>query len=135
MLVAELVKSCSNPNVADAALASIGPDFRRQVERAAIRAGMDAGRFAARCVEEFGREGNGLRRAAVIRAMERQDMPLLSGLRRILEMRIDEERARTRDFPSRAMAFEKLMSLATYADAGLRSQGRVPAGASARELG
>ena len=85
MVVSEIIKTCSHEKIAKAAVASIGRDFSNRVSAIAGRQGLDAGEFAARVVRNFGREAGAGRRWQVEHAVTRTDMPLLHGLRLILE--------------------------------------------------
>ena len=91
MMVREIVSTCSNPHVAHAAILSIGGDFARRFERDAARRNLSSGLLASRLVRRF------LRRADVgdwegARAAARNaDMPILSGLRYILERGLESE--------------------------------------------
>jgi len=53
VIVHEIVRTCSNIHVADAALASIGGDFAAQFAAEARRRNMSAGMLAAELVKEF----------------------------------------------------------------------------------
>ncbi len=85
MMMREIVSSCSNPHVARAAVLSIGGDFARRVERDAAVRNLSSGALASRLVRHFVRRADvgdweGAR-AATLDA----DMPILNGLRYILE--------------------------------------------------
>jgi len=85
MIRAELIRSCSNPAIADAALRSIGCDFRRQVNRAAQRRGLRAGVLVAHLVDMFGESASEEQWTELRRRMAGADMPVLAGLRFIVE--------------------------------------------------
>jgi hypothetical protein len=85
MLLAEIVKTCSHEEVAQAAIASMGTDFERLVERVAVERGMRTGSFVASTVRYFGRTAGNDEWAGLAKAMAGKDMPILSGLRHILE--------------------------------------------------
>ena len=85
MQIAELVNSCSHESVAHAAVLSIGVDFARTVELAAERNGLSAGAYAADRVLAFAHSSDGRCWDDLARAMEGDDMPVLRGLRYILE--------------------------------------------------
>jgi hypothetical protein len=89
--VEEIIHTCSNEKVAQAAVASIGFVFARRVKTAAESQGLTLGAFAARVVHEFGRAADERERRVVRGSMERSDHPILSGLKTILERRINAE--------------------------------------------
>ena len=85
MVVAEIVKTCSHAKVAKAAVASLGKEFSGRVGSMAHRRGVETGAFAAQVVLEFDRRAGASQRRDVEQAVRHADMPLLVGLRRILE--------------------------------------------------
>ncbi len=85
MIEREIIATCSNPHVARAAVASIGGDLARRLELDADLGSVPLGVLASRRVCDFVRRAHvsdwkGLRAAA-----RGADMPILSGLRYILE--------------------------------------------------
>jgi hypothetical protein len=89
--VEEIIHTCSNERVAQAAVASIGFVFALRVKSAADVHGLDIGDFAARVVREFGRVADEYERKVVRGAMERSPQPILSGLKAILECKLEAE--------------------------------------------
>jgi hypothetical protein len=91
MLLIEIIKTCSHEKIAQAAVASIGSDFEQFVERAARERGMRTGSFVASTVRCFGHMAGDDEWAGLADAITGKDMPILSGLRHILEVtRIDQ---------------------------------------------
>ena len=91
MLIREIMTSCSNDSVAQAALASIGGAFAARIEARADGQGLRAGQLAAEAVRQFSagalaRDIEGLRTA-----ISGHDQPVLAGLRHILEAAIQRE--------------------------------------------
>jgi hypothetical protein len=85
MIVREIVRTCSNPHVARAAVASIGGDFARRVSRDAEKRNLTSGLFAAGLVRRFSRAAGARDWEGVDEATRGADQPILSGLRYILE--------------------------------------------------
>jgi hypothetical protein len=85
MIVREIVRTCSNPHVARAAVASIGGDFARRVSRDAEKRNLTSGHFAAGLVRCFSRRAGARDWEGVDEATRGADQPILSGLRYILE--------------------------------------------------
>ncbi len=92
MIYREIVHTCSNVNVARAAIDSIGGEFARSFAADANRREMTRGAFAAHLVREFanGADERDWRRLAA--ATRGSDYPILSGLRHILEQARHDER-------------------------------------------
>ena len=90
MTVSEILKTCSHEKVAGAAVASIGGDFVRRVNGVADRTGVAPGAFVARTVREFGRHAGERRISEVERAVKKADMPILQGLRYIVEEALEK---------------------------------------------
>jgi len=89
MMLSELVRSCSHEKVAEAAVASIGPGFRRMVEEAARSQGLTLGGFAASRVRNFARKAEDQDWLDLATHLNGADMPILAGLRYILESELD----------------------------------------------
>jgi hypothetical protein len=85
MVYEEIVHTCSNANVARAALASIGGEFARDFAADASRREMTSGDFAARLVRAFAQGADEVELRGVSDATHGADLPILSGLRYILE--------------------------------------------------
>jgi hypothetical protein len=85
MIVREIVRTCSNPHVARAAVASIGGDFARRFSRDAAKRNLPSGLFAAGLVRRFSRQAGERDWQGVGEATRGADQPILSGLRYILE--------------------------------------------------
>ena len=85
MIVREIVRTCSNPHVARAAVASIGGDFARRVSRDAEKRNLTSGLFAAGLVRRFSQRAGARDWEGVDEATRGADQPILSGLRYILE--------------------------------------------------
>ena len=84
MLIDEIVRTCVNESVAQAAVASIGHRFAGDVAEAATVNGMSVGDFTARSVARFARQGDEGELRSVVAAMNNSQAPLLAGLHRIL---------------------------------------------------
>jgi hypothetical protein len=84
MILREIVHTCSNANVARAALASIGGDFARHFAADASRRNMPVGVLAASMVREFSTHAAEEEWDGVDEAVRGADQPILSGLRYIL---------------------------------------------------
>lgn len=84
----EIVHTCSNEKVAQAALASLGFAFAMRVRNEAECHGVSAGAFVACLVREFGHAADTSERRAIQKSMERADQPILVGLRAILQSRL-----------------------------------------------
>ena len=95
MIVREIVKTCSNPHIARAAVASIGGDFARRFSRDAEKRNLNSGLFAAGLVRRFSRQAGESDWQGVNEATRGADQPILSGLRYILErgVELDEDDA------------------------------------------
>ena len=84
MIVREIVRTCSNVHVANAALASIGGDFAAQFTAEAQRRNMSVGMLAAALVKEFSIKAADEEHERVAAAARGADQPILSGVRHIL---------------------------------------------------
>jgi hypothetical protein len=104
MIEREIVWTCSNPHVARAAVASIGGDFARTFCRDAASRNLTSGLLAARLVREFARHAGDGDWEALDDAIRGADMPILSGLRyildRALKLKTDDAAKRMTSSPS-----------------------------------
>lgn len=85
MLIDEILHTCSNEKVAQAAVASLGSDFSSRVKSAADFYHLSVGAFTARVVHDFGEDARAHERRVVDCAMHKADQPILRGLQVILE--------------------------------------------------
>jgi hypothetical protein len=85
MLVSDLIHSCSNEMVAQAALMSIGGRFAERVRIAAQEKGVSVGRFVAAVVRDFAHRADDAVREALRERITGDDQPLLMGLRAVIE--------------------------------------------------
>jgi hypothetical protein len=92
----EIVHTCSNEKVAQAALASLGLAFATRVRGEADCQGISAGAYVARLVSEFDNAADASERRCIHKAMERADQPILAGLRLMIESRLNAEDAKGR---------------------------------------
>ncbi len=90
MLIADLIHSCSNEHVAQAAVACIGGHFAERVRYVAGKNGLNAGRFVAIVVRNFARRASNETREALCRKVAGADQPLLHGLRHVVEPALEE---------------------------------------------
>lgn len=90
MLIADLIHSCSNEKVAQAALSCIGGRFADSVRAAAREKGMDVGRFVVIVVRDFARRADAAAQEALREKISGDDQPLLKGLRAVLEPALDD---------------------------------------------
>jgi hypothetical protein len=82
----ELFRSCANEHVAAAALLSLGGALVGRVDVAALPAGLTRGALVASLVAEYDRKASPALRRQLLRAMRRAQMPILAGLRHVLEV-------------------------------------------------
>ena len=85
MIYREIVHTCSNSDVARAAIRSIGGEFAVRFAADASRREMSSGALAARMVREFAEKADEVEWHRVNAAARGADQPILSGLRYILE--------------------------------------------------
>jgi hypothetical protein len=85
MIVREIVTTCSNPEVARAAVASIGGDFGHRVAREAAQRGFSSGELASRLVRDFARSADEPEWMGLEEAVCGAELPILAGLRFIIE--------------------------------------------------
>ena len=84
MQIEEIVRSCANDRVAEAAVASIGRKFLAEVLVQATAYDMSIGGFTALSVRRFLSHGDEGEMRSVADAMRNSQEPVLSGLHRIL---------------------------------------------------
>lgn len=89
MLCCEIIRTCSHEKIAEAAVLSIGASFRDRVVLLASTAGMPAGAYVAGLVADFEEEAGERDVEALRRATSGSDMPVLDGLRWIVEFMLD----------------------------------------------
>lgn len=89
MLRAELIRSCTHEKVAEAAVLSIGDAFRDRVLLLARVSGQTPGAFVADLVRRFAEDASEADWEALAGAIAGRDMPILCGLRWIVETAID----------------------------------------------
>jgi hypothetical protein len=87
----EIIKSCGNAHIAEAAVRSIGVGFAHEVRHSAGARGLSLGTFAAASVRQFDREAPPDVRQALLRTMRRTDQPILAGLRFIVDYAMQQE--------------------------------------------
>jgi hypothetical protein len=81
----EIVHTCSNSEVARAAVVSIGGEFAQRFAADASRRDLSSGVWAARLVREFADKADEVEWHRVSAAAYGADQPILGGLRYILE--------------------------------------------------
>ena len=96
MILREVVLTCSNPHVARAAIASIGGDFAHRFSRDAAERNLPSGLHAARLVRHFARNADEGDWEGLCEAVRGADMPILAGLRFILERSLERAFDRAR---------------------------------------
>jgi hypothetical protein len=84
MVLREIVQTCSNAEVANAALASIGGKFAEHVAAEASRSNLTPGMLTSLIVKDFSANASFDQMADVDAAASGTDQPILSGLRQIL---------------------------------------------------
>lgn len=84
-LIAEIVRTCSNERVAQAAVASLGSEFAGRVGASASANGLSIGSFTARAVQQFERSVGEKEKQTLREIMRGSDQPILSGLHHILQ--------------------------------------------------
>jgi hypothetical protein len=89
MRTTELFRSCANEHVAAAALACIGGKLQRRVTAAARRAGVSAGVLVAELVADYDRKASPKLRRILEIGMLRNEMPILAGLRHVVETALE----------------------------------------------
>jgi hypothetical protein len=91
MMLDEIIKSCGNMHIAEAAVRSIGISFAEEVRLSAEERGLSLGAFAAATVRRFDREAPPDVRQALLRTIRRTDQPILAGLRFIVGYAMQQE--------------------------------------------
>lgn len=91
MLTADLIHSCSNDKVAQAALACIGGCFADRVCAKAQEKGVSVGRFVVFAVRDFARRADEAAHEALRAKIVGDDQPLLKGLREVLESALERD--------------------------------------------
>jgi hypothetical protein len=92
MLIADLIHSCSNEKVAQAALTCIGGRFAERVSVCAREKGMTSGAFVAAVIYRFARRADTASQDALREKMTGYDQPILEGLRALLESALADNR-------------------------------------------
>ncbi|WP_374546572.1 hypothetical protein [Rhodoblastus sp.] len=90
MRTSELFRTCANEHVAAAALACIGGKLQRRVAAAARRAGVTTGALVARLVSDYDRKASPMLRKILETGMFRSEMPILAGLRHVVETALED---------------------------------------------
>lgn len=85
MPVADMINSCSNDKVAQAAVACINGQFAERVRSAAHENELSVGRFVALVVRDYALCANDEAGVALREKMEGADQPILEGLRYVIE--------------------------------------------------
>ena len=85
MIYREIVHTCSNSEVARAAVHSIGGEFAQRFAADASLRDLSSGAWAATLVREFADRADEVERHRVIAATHGSDQPILTGFRYILE--------------------------------------------------
>ncbi len=85
MLITDLIHSCSNEKVAEAALCCLRGRFAENVNVAAREKGMSAGAFVVDVIRDFARQADAPTRESLREKIVSDDQPLLEGLRTLLE--------------------------------------------------
>lgn len=124
MRTTELFRSCANEHVAAAALACIGGKLQRRVAAAARRAGLSCGAFVAGLVADYDRKASPRLRRILELGMVRHDMPILAGLRHVVETALEGAWEGSRDLVRGAEAelAERRLQWEAGARALLRSE-------------
>ncbi len=91
MLIADMIHSCSNAHVAEAAVSCIGGSFAERVCVMAGRSRMNAGRFVSIVVRDFARRANHETLVALNRKVAGADQPLLCGLVHVVEPALEDD--------------------------------------------
>jgi hypothetical protein len=91
--IEEILHTCSNEKIAQAAVLSLGFDFASRVRSAAEGHGITTGVLVAGIIRDFGKTADADDRRLVTRTMEKTDQPLLVGLRFIVDAYLRANRA------------------------------------------
>lgn len=91
MIAREIIHTCSNVDIARAALASIGGEFAARVVATAHDQNLTAGALVAHVVRDFSERAADDEWSRVDSAARGADQPLLSGLRYILDNGLRED--------------------------------------------
>jgi hypothetical protein len=91
MRTTELFRSCANEHVAAAAMACIGGKLHKRVADAARHAGLSSGAYVARLVADYDRKASPMRRKHLEKGMGCDPMPILAGLRHVVESALEGE--------------------------------------------
>lgn len=113
MLVSDLIHSCSNEMVAQAALMSIGGRFAERVRIAAQEKGVSVGRFVVAVVRDFAGQADESVKEALRERIIGDDQPLLTGLRALIESALEDG----------ALSFENELAMARAMSVGQSSAG------------
>ena len=85
MIYREIVHTCSNSEVARAAVDSIGGEFAKRFAADASLRDLTSGAWAAKLVQDFAHRADEVEWHRVVSATHGSDQPILTGLRYILE--------------------------------------------------
>ncbi len=91
MVIADMIHSCSNASVAEAAVCCIGGDFAARVHAAARKNGVNAGRFVSLVMRDFAHRASKETLAGLNRKIAGADQPLLRGVVHVLEPALEED--------------------------------------------
>jgi hypothetical protein len=91
MMFAEIINTCTNEKVAEAAIASISVAFLNDMRRYADAHDMGVGEYAAGLVRRFKWRASECERKTLNVSMDGSQAPVLAGLRYILETMMKEE--------------------------------------------
>jgi hypothetical protein len=91
MLIADLIHSCSNDKVAQAAVACIGGCFAERVRAVARKKGVSVGKFVVVAVRDFARRADEAAHEELRAKIVGDDQPLLKGLREVLAPALEHE--------------------------------------------
>lgn len=86
MLIEELLRTCANRSVANAAISSIGHRFAGEIEARARTRDVAVGDYVSDAVSRFARSGDEAAMRSVVSAMNGAQEPILAGLHRILQI-------------------------------------------------
>ncbi len=90
MVIADMIHSCSNAHVAQAAVNCVGGAFAERVAVVADRNGMNVGRFVAIVMRDFARRASHETLEVLRDRIVGADQPLLRGLVHIVEPALED---------------------------------------------